>query len=270
MTPAASGSPISTASPSIESRRASPGIRSRRRRPATSTSCSRRSSSSRTAVRETILGRVSLDTGQVHSTRWRSPTPIAARSTRSRCWPAARRGTRARRQVHDRGARQASRPKSTTVRVSLPQSDRRRHTLAVAITQSGETADTLAALREAKGKGARSLRSATSSAAWRRAKPTARSTRTPAPRSASRRRRRSPPSSSRCTCSRSISPQVRGTLTRTSREAHRRADAAAQGARAGAQDLAKQIEEIAAKFHNRPTSSISAAASTIRSRSKAR
>ena len=30
-------------------------------------------------------------------------------------------------------------------------------TLAVAITQSGETADTLAALREAKGKGARSL-----------------------------------------------------------------------------------------------------------------
>ena len=32
-----------------------------------------------------------------------------------------------------------------------------KHTLAVAITQSGETADTLAALREAKGKGARSL-----------------------------------------------------------------------------------------------------------------
>ena len=32
-----------------------------------------------------------------------------------------------------------------------------RKTLAVVITQSGETADTLAALREAKGKGARSL-----------------------------------------------------------------------------------------------------------------
>src|SRR5919106_995959 len=32
-----------------------------------------------------------------------------------------------------------------------------KHTLAVAITQSGETADTLAAMREAKGKGARSL-----------------------------------------------------------------------------------------------------------------
>ena len=47
--------------------------------------------------------------------------------------------------------------------------------------------------------------SATSSAAWRRARPTARSTPTPGRRSASPRPRRSPRSSSRCTCWRSTS-----------------------------------------------------------------
>ena len=78
-------------------------------------------------------------------------------------------------------------------------------TLAIVITQSGETADTLAALREAKRDGARASRSATSSAAWPRARPTARSTRTPAPRSAWRPPRRSRRSSSRCTCWRFVS-----------------------------------------------------------------
>jgi hypothetical protein len=39
-------------------------------------------------------------------------------------------------------------------RVPLPQPDPRGRTLALAVSQSGETADTLAALREAKQKGA--------------------------------------------------------------------------------------------------------------------
>ena len=64
----------------------------------------------------------------------------------------------ARRQVHDRGAARSCRSKSTTApNTATAIRSSTTKTLAVAITQSGETADTLAALREAKGKGARSL-----------------------------------------------------------------------------------------------------------------
>ena len=55
------------------------GIRSWPRRPDTSTSCSRRSSSSRWAVRETVLGRASLETGQVFLARDRDSRRGAAR-----------------------------------------------------------------------------------------------------------------------------------------------------------------------------------------------
>ena len=80
-----------------------------------------------------------------------------------------------------------------------------KNTLAIVITQSGETADTLAALREAKKKGASSIAicNVVGSMATREADGT--STRMPVPRSASRRPRRSRPRSSPCTCSPSTS-----------------------------------------------------------------
>ena len=89
-----------------------------------------------------------------------------------------------------------------------------KHTLAIVITQSGETADTLGGVaRGQEERGRAASRSATSSAAWPRARPRAPSTRTPARRSASRRRRPSRRSSSRCICSRSYLGQIRGTLS---------------------------------------------------------
>ena len=96
------------------------------------------------------------------------------------------------------------------------------------------------ARRAARGEAARRAqpsRSATSSAAWRRARPTARSTRTRGRRSASRRRRRSPRSWSRCICSPSRSARRAGRSSRdAARDAHARARAAAgrhRGARCG-------------------------------------
>jgi glucosamine--fructose-6-phosphate aminotransferase (isomerizing) len=74
------------------------------------------------------------------------------------------------------------------------------NTLAIVITQSGETADTLAALREAKKKGAHSIAicNVVGSMATREADGT--SIPTPDRRSASLRPRRSRHSSWRCTC----------------------------------------------------------------------
>ena len=71
------------------------------------------------------------------------------------------------------------------------------HTLVIAITQSGETADTLAALRKRGRRAHGASPSATSSAAWPRERPRAPCTRTPAPRSVLRRPRPSRRSSSR-------------------------------------------------------------------------
>ncbi len=106
-----------------------------------------------------MLGRASLETGQVHLNEMaisdadlqvdRQDHAAGLRHVVAR---------RAGRQVHDRGARE-----DLPVEVDYGSEYRYRDpivnnkTLAVAITQSGETADTLAALREAKGKGARSL-----------------------------------------------------------------------------------------------------------------
>ena len=80
-----------------------------------------------------------------------------------------------------------------------------KNTLAIVITQSGETADTLAALREAKKKGARSIAicNVVGSMATRETDGTVYTH--AARRSASRRPRRSRRSWSRCTCWRSIS-----------------------------------------------------------------
>ena len=135
------------------------GIRSWRRRPATSTSCSRRSSSSRrprarrsSAACRSRPGTVFLEEMEI--------SDAELRGRRARHDPRLRhvvaRG--AGRQVPDRAARAAAGRGRLRLRVPLPRPDRRdRTTLAVVITQSGETADTLAALREAKREGARSL-----------------------------------------------------------------------------------------------------------------
>ena len=110
------------------------------------------------AVRDTMLGRVSLDSGAVFldeiAISGRRPQGDRQGDAAGVRHVVAR---RAGRQVHDRGAGQLP------VEVDYGSEFRYRdpivsaQTLAVAITQSGETADTLAALREAKGKGARSL-----------------------------------------------------------------------------------------------------------------
>ena len=61
-------------------------------------------------------------------------------------------------EVPARGPRARSRPRSSTgERVPLPQPDHRGGTVVVAVSQSGETADTLAALLEAKDRGALAL-----------------------------------------------------------------------------------------------------------------
>ena len=110
------------------------------------------------AVRETILGRVSLEPGAGVP---RGDEDVGRRPARDRQGDDARlrhlvaRG--ARRQVHDRAARRAAGRGRLRIGVPLPRPDRRTRTLAVVITQSGETADTLAALREARRKGARSI-----------------------------------------------------------------------------------------------------------------
>ena len=94
-------------------------------------------------------------------------------------------------------------------------------------------------------------RSATSSAAWRRARPTARSTRTPARRSASRRPRPSRRSSSRCICSALRLGQARGALSPEASKPH--IDALLQLPQLLEQTLklAPEIEEIAGRFHTR-------------------
>ena len=80
-----------------------------------------------------------------------------------------------------------------------------KNTLVIAISQSGETADTLAASAKRARKARKFWRSATWSARCSRAKRTARSTRTPAPKSAWPPRKRSPASSRPCCSPRFIS-----------------------------------------------------------------
>ena len=272
----ASSSPTSSGRAGLEGDAArARGIRSWRRRPATSTSCSRRSSSSRRRSRETILGRVvGRDAARCSSRRSRFPTQ-ALRGGRARHDPRLRhvvaRG--AGRQVPDRDARARAGRGRLRLRVPLPRSDRRRsNTLAVVITQSGETADTLAALREAKKQGRRAAsRSATSSAAWRRARPTAPSTRTPGPEIGV--------ASTKAFTSQLVAlyllalylGQVRGTLSPEASKPH--IDALLQLPLLLEQTLklrAADRGDRRAVLQRAPTSSTSAAASTTRSRSKAR
>jgi glucosamine--fructose-6-phosphate aminotransferase (isomerizing) len=110
------------------------------------------------AVRETVLGRASRDTGQIHLTEMAtSDDDLRAvnRVTLLACgtsWHAALVGKF---MIEELAKLSVEVDYGSEYRYRNPIIDT--HTLAVAITQSGETADTLAALREAKAKGARSL-----------------------------------------------------------------------------------------------------------------
>ncbi len=110
------------------------------------------------AVRDTILGRASLDSGQVHLTEMAmSDADLRAvdKITLLACgtsWHAALVGKF---MIEELAKVAVEVDYGSEYRYRDPIIDKK--TLAVAITQSGETADTLAALREAKGKGARSL-----------------------------------------------------------------------------------------------------------------
>jgi glucosamine--fructose-6-phosphate aminotransferase (isomerizing) len=110
------------------------------------------------AVRDTVLGRASLDTGQIHldemaisadDLRGLDKITLLACGT---SWHAALVGKF---MIEELAKLSVEVDYGSEYRYRNPIVSNK--TLAVAITQSGETADTLAALREAKGKGARSL-----------------------------------------------------------------------------------------------------------------
>ncbi len=110
------------------------------------------------AVRDTVLGRASLDTGQIHleemaisadDLRGINKITLLACGT---SWHAALVGKF---MIEELAQLSCEVDYGSEYRYRNPIVNSK--TLAVAITQSGETADTLAALREAKGKGARSL-----------------------------------------------------------------------------------------------------------------
>ena len=110
------------------------------------------------AVQETVLGRASRDTGQVHlhemaisdaDLRQVNKITLLACGT---SWHSALVGKF---MIEELAKVPVEVDYGSEYRYRNPIIDQ--HTLAVAITQSGETADTLAAMREAKSKGARSL-----------------------------------------------------------------------------------------------------------------
>src|SRR6186997_2276329 len=110
------------------------------------------------AVRETILGRASLETGQVYLDEMAisdAGLKVVDKITLLACgtsWHAALVGKF---MIEELAKLPVEVDYGSEYRYRNPIINEK--TLAVAITQSGETADTLAALREAKGKGARSL-----------------------------------------------------------------------------------------------------------------
>jgi glutamine---fructose-6-phosphate transaminase (isomerizing) len=110
------------------------------------------------AVRETVLGRASLETGQVHLNEMAiadADLKAIDKITLLACgtsWHAALVGKF---MIEELARIAVEVDYGSEYRYRDPIIDNQ--TLAVAITQSGEAADTLAAMREAKGKGARSL-----------------------------------------------------------------------------------------------------------------
>ena len=110
------------------------------------------------AVRETVLGRASLETGHIHLDEMSmSDADLRAvdKVTLLACGTSWHSALVGKFMIEELAKVPAEVDYGSEYRYRDPIVNR--HTLAVAITQSGETADTLAALREAKAKGARSL-----------------------------------------------------------------------------------------------------------------
>ena len=111
------------------------------------------------AVRDTMLGRISMETGKV----FLDAMEISEEEFRELPQHQDRRlrhqlARRPGRQVHDRAHDPYSRGSGLRQRIPLSRSHcRYTNTLVICISQSGETADTLAAQREAKQKGAKTL-----------------------------------------------------------------------------------------------------------------
>jgi glucosamine--fructose-6-phosphate aminotransferase (isomerizing) len=110
------------------------------------------------AVRETVLGRVSLDTGRVFLEEMAlSDAELGAidKVTVLACGTSWHAGLVGKFMIEELAGLPVEVDYGSEYRYRRPIVDAR--TLAVVITQSGETADTLAALREAKRRGARSI-----------------------------------------------------------------------------------------------------------------
>jgi glucosamine--fructose-6-phosphate aminotransferase (isomerizing) len=110
------------------------------------------------AVRETVLGRASLETGHIHLNEMSmSDADLRAvdKVTLLACGTSWHSALVGKFMIEELAKVPAEVDYGSEYRYRDPIVNR--HTLAIAITQSGETADTLAALREAKAKGARSL-----------------------------------------------------------------------------------------------------------------
>ncbi len=224
------------------------------------------------AVRDTVLGRVSLDSGQV----FLNEMTISAADLRAidkvtllacgTSWHAALVGKFMIEELAkipvevDYGSEYRYRNPIITTK-----------TLAIAITQSGETADTLAAMREAKGKGARSLAicNVVGSMATREAEGTIYTHAGPEIGVAS----------TKAFTTQLVAlylfalhlAEVRGTLDQgCALRAPRGVDAAAADARRDAEDRRRRSKTSPHGSTTARTSCISAAASITRSRSKAR
>ena len=110
------------------------------------------------AVRDTTLGRVSLDTGHIFLDEMQI-SEAEFRAAKEDQHPGLRHqlARRTGRQVHDRKSCARSGRSRLRQRMALPRSHRRPETITLVISQSGETADTIAAQREAKTKGSNTL-----------------------------------------------------------------------------------------------------------------
>ena len=111
------------------------------------------------AVRDTTLGRVGQETGRIFLDEMEiTPAEFAALQAGEDHRLRHQLARRPLRQVHDREAGAHSRAKSITAASSATATPSSApDTLTIVISQSGETADTLAAQREAKAKGSRTL-----------------------------------------------------------------------------------------------------------------
>lgn len=204
------------------------------------------------AVRDTVLGRASLDTGQIHLEEMaisaedlRGITKITLLACGT-SWHAALVGKF---MIEELAQLSVEVDYGSEYRYRNPIIDHR--TLAVAITQSGETADTLAALREAKGKGARSLAicNVVGSMATREAEGTVYTHAGPEIGVAS----------TKAFTTQLVAlylfalrlSEVRETLTKEQRCEHIKALMQLPQALEDTLKTAKQVEEIAVRFHNR-------------------